>query len=200
MENKIKKPKVEKKIETKAVAKPKKDKTANKMREIDIERVILHCGGSGDKLDKGVKLLSVISGSKIMKTKSSKRIPALGVRPGLELGCMTTLRREKAKQLLKRLLVAVDNTLSRKQIRENHFSFGIKEYIEIPAMEFIREVGIAGLTVTVVFVRKGKRVERRKIKTGKIPKKQSVSAEEIIKYMEDKFNLKLKEKGEGNSR
>ena len=163
------------------------------MREIDIERVILHCGAVGDKLDKASKLLNVLSnGKKIMRTKSVKRIPALGVRPGLELGCMTTLRGDEAKEVLKRMLAAVENKIGKKKVQENHFSFGIKEYIEIPGVEFIREVGILGLNITVVFVRKGKRVGLRKIRRAKVPKRQNIPAEEIIAYMKKNFNMELK--------
>lgn len=164
----------------------------NKMREIFIEKVILHCGAVGDKLDKASKLLNVLSnGKKIMRTKSVKRIPALGVRPGLELGCMTTLRGEEAKKILKQMLAAVENKISKKKIQENHFSFGIKEYIEIPGVEFIREVGILGLNITVVFSRKGRRTALKKVRRGKLPKRQGIPAEEIIEYMKKHFDLEV---------
>ena len=74
------------------------------------------------------------------------------------------------------------------KISENHFSFGIPEYIEIPGEEYDREIGMLGFKVTVVFKRRGKRVQKKKIKQGKLPKKQKVTKEEIIKFMEDKFD------------
>ena len=49
-----------------------------------------------------------------------------------------------------------------------------------------------GLDVTVSFKRSGRRVKLRKIKKGKFPKKQRISKEEIIKFMEEKFNTKFK--------
>ena len=120
---------------------------------------------------------------------SQKRIPDFGVRPGLEVGTRVTLRGDKAIQLLRRLLAAEDNKIKRKQVTENHFSFGIKEYIEIPGVEYQRDIGIRGLNVTVVFVRPGLRVKRKKIKAGHVPHRQFVPAEEIIKFMEDNFKL-----------
>src|SRR3989338_6029054 len=48
-----------------------------------------------------------------------------------------------------------------------------------------------GLEVTVVFRRFGKRVSLKKIKRGKASKKQMVSKEEIIKFMEDNFQTKF---------
>jgi large subunit ribosomal protein L5 len=93
--------------------------------------------------------------------------------------------------LLKKMLITIDNTLRKKQISENNFSFGIKEYIEIPGIEYQRDLGIMGFDVTVVFKRAGRRVKLKKRKRGKIPKKQKILKEEIIKFMEDKFETKF---------
>ena len=162
----------------------------NNMRQIKIEKIVLSVGGTGEDLKKGVKLLEILTNKKVAKTISRKRIPALGIRPKLEVGALVTLRRGY-ENLLKRLLATVDDTLNKKQISENNFSFGIKEYIEIPGIEYQREIGIIGFDVTVVFKRNGKRVKLRKIKRGKIPKRQGISKEEIIKFMEENFKIKF---------
>ncbi len=162
----------------------------NPMRTIKIEKVVLGVGGTGDNLEKGIKLLELITERKASRRASTKRIPALGVRPKLQVGAMVTIRKEPEK-ILKRILTAVDNKLRRKQMSENNFSFGIKEYIEIPGMEFQRDIGIIGFDVTVAFKRTGRRVRLRKIKRGKIPKRQVISKEEIIKFMEENFNTKF---------
>ena len=112
------------------------------------------------------------------------------VRPGLEVGAVVTIRKDK-DELLKRLLAAVDNFIKKKQISENNFSFGIKEYLEIPGMEYQRDIGIAGLDVTVVFKRAGRRIRLKKIKKGKIPKKQIITKGEIIKFMEENFQTRI---------
>ena len=90
------------------------------------------------------------------------------------------------------MLSAIDNILKKKQISENNFSFGIKEYIEIPGIEYQRDIGIIGLDVTVVFKRAGRRVKLRKIKRGKVSSKQIITPEEIIKFMEDHFQTKFR--------
>lgn len=158
----------------------------NLMREIKIEKVVLSVGGTAEDLEKGVKLLEIISQGKPSKMRSNKRIPSLGVRPKLEVGAVVTMRKN-TEDILKRLLASIDNTLRKKQVSENNFSFGIKEYIEIPDMEYQKEIGIIGLDVTVVFKRAGKRVKLKKIKRGKLHKKQQISKEEIIKFMEENF-------------
>ena len=162
----------------------------NKMREIKIEKVVLSIGGTGDNLEKGVKLLKILSGKKPAKMKSKKRIPSLEVRPNLEVGAMVSLRKN-AEEFLEKMLATIDNILKKKQISENNFSFGIKEYIEIPGTEYQRDIGIMGLDVTVVFKRAGKRVKLKKIKKGKVPKRQRISKEEIIKFMEEKFKTEF---------
>lgn len=167
-----------------------KTKKTNPMREIKIEKIVLNIGATGENLEKGVKLLKLLTGKKPAKRKSKKRIPSLDVRPGLEVGAVVTLRKN-IDEVLKRMLNTNDNTLNKKQISENNFSFGIKEYIEIPGIEYQRDIGIMGFDVTVVFQRMGRRVKLKKMKRGKIPKKQIITKEEIIKFMEDNFQTKF---------
>ncbi len=161
------------------------------MRKIKIEKIVLNVGGTADDLEKGFKLLKFLTNKKPAKIKSNKRIPTWGVRPGLEVGAVVTLRRN-FDDFLKKLLISIDNTLKTKQISENNFSFGIKEYIEIPGVEYQRDIGIIGFDVTIVFKRSGRRVGQRKIKQGKVSSKQTISKEEIIKFMEEKFQTKFK--------
>jgi len=158
----------------------------NPLRKIRIEKIVLSIGGTADYLEKGVKILQILTEKKPAKMKTTKRVPSLGIRPKLEVGAVSTVRKNP-EEFLKNMLIAIDNTLKKSQISENNFSFGIKEYIEIPGVEYQREIGIIGLDVTVVFKRSGKRVRLKKIKRGKIPKKQHISKNEIIKFMEDKF-------------
>ena len=164
----------------------------NKMRKIKVEKVVLSVGATGENLEKGVLLLKLLTGRKPLKTKARKRIPTLNIRPGLEIGAVVTIRKEW-EEILKKMLVAEDNILKKKQISENNFSFGVKEYIEIPGVEYQREIGTMGLNVTVVFKRAGRRVRLKKIKRGKVSKRQVISKEEIIEFMKNKFETEFKE-------
>jgi len=170
----------------------KQETKINKMQEIKIEKVTLNIGGTGDYLDKGFKLLKYLTGKTPMKTCAGKRIPTWSVRPGLEVGTVVTLRGAEKIDFLKRMLTTIDNVLKKKQVSENSLSFGIKEYIEIPGVEYQREIGIMGFDVTVTFKRAGRRVKLRKIKRSKVGKKQIISKEEIIKFMEENFHTEFK--------
>lgn len=162
----------------------------NKMREIKVEKVVLSIGGTAEQLEKGVKLLKLITNREPAKMKSRKRIPTLGVRPNLEVGAVVTMRKD-TMDVLKRMLTAIENKLRTKQISTNNFSFGIKEYIEIPGLDYQRDIGVMGLDVTVVFKRAGRRVGLRKIKTGKVSPKQIIKKDEIIKFMKDNFQTEF---------
>jgi len=162
----------------------------NPMRKIEIEKIVLSIGGTGEELEKGFRLLKILTGRTPAKMQTRKRIPSLGVRPKLEVGAVVTIRKNP-EETLRKMLSALDNTLKKSQISENNFSFGIKEYIEIPGTEYQRDIGIRGLDVTVTFKRAGRRVKLKKIKKGKIPKRQAITSEEIIKFMEENFKTKF---------
>lgn len=164
------------------------------MQSILIDKVTLNIGigSSGEILDKVIAILEEISGAKPIKTIAKRRIPTWGIRPGLPIGCKVTLRGEKAEKLLKRLLQAVNNKLNIAQFDEyGNFSFGIKEYIDIPEVKYHVEVGIIGLEVSVTMKKPGLRVKMRKIKRSNIPRKQMPSQEEAIKFMQEKFGVTI---------
>ena len=167
----------------------------NKMQEIEIEKMVLHCGGTEDKHEKSVKLLGMITKRKVFNVQSTKRIPAFGISPGKKSGCKVTLRdKTKIIELLQRFFASFDNELSGKKITHNQVCFGVHEYIEVPGLDYDRDIGILGLEVMVVFKRKGKRVGAKKIKQGNIPKKQQVKREEIEEYLIKEFDLEVLEK------
>jgi len=168
---------------------------SNIMRIPKITRVVLSAGAVDKDLEKAKKLLEIISDKKAQITKSGSRtrIPAFGVKPKMELGTSVTLRDEEAIDVLRKLLGAIDNKLRVKQIDKNNFSFGIPEYINIPGVKYMREIGIRGFNVTVVFERPGIRVKKRRIKTGKIPSRQHVTPEEIIDFMKKTFKTEIEE-------
>lgn len=164
----------------------------NKMQEIEIEKMVLNCGGIEDKFEKSLKLLEMVTKRKGDIRKSHKRIPTFNISPGKKSGCRVTIRdKDEIISLLKRFFAAVDNRISKNKIMENHFSFGIKEYIEIPGLEYNRDIGILGFEIDVSFKRKGKRVKLRKIKKGKYPKRQAVTKEEIVEFLNKNFRLEV---------
>ena len=110
------------------------DNHNNPMKEIVIEKVTLNIGigEAGDRLEKAHILLEKITGKKIVKTSTKKRIPTWGIRPGLTVGVKTTVRGQGAIELLKRLFTAKENRVKPSNFDdEGNLSFGLPEYIHI---------------------------------------------------------------------
>jgi large subunit ribosomal protein L5 len=168
----------------------------NPSREIRIEKITLNIGAgkSTEKLEKGVKLFEIITGIKPVKTISKKRIAGWGIREGLPIGCRVTIRGENAAHLLKQLLGGLDNKLKAKQFDdEGNMSFGIKEYIDIPGIEYDPEIGVAGFQVCVTLERPGFRVKKRRLLKKKIGGKHKITKEDAIEFMKSRFNVKMEE-------
>lgn len=168
----------------------------NKMKEIKIEKVTLNIGvgGPGDKLNNAVKLLNSITGLKAVQTSSNKRIPTWGVRPKLPIACMITLRGKKADDLLKRLLVAVENKIHRRKIdKSGNFSFGIEEYISVPGVKYDPVIGVIGLEVAVTLARPGFRIKNRSIQNKKIPARHKIKPEETLQLLKTSFGVNIVE-------
>lgn len=168
----------------------------NPMRQIRIEKLTLNIGAGKDQavLNKGIKLLEYITGVPPIKTVTQKRLAAWGLRPGLPIGCKTTLRKEPASVLLKRLLSAKENALEESNFDEHgNISFGIHEYIDIPDVRYDPEIGILGLQICVTLERAGFRIKKRKIMKRKIPAAHKISREDAIEFLKQEFKTKIAE-------
>jgi len=166
------------------------------MREIKIEKLTLNIGAGKDqdKLEKGMKLLKMVTGINPIKTFATKRIPNWGLRPGLPIGCKITIRGEKAKELLKRLLQAKDNVLKESQFDNNgNLSFGIHEYIDIPGVKYDPQIKVMGLEACVTLGRNGFRIKRRRIRAKRISKKHTIKKEEAIEFIQKNFGATIGE-------
>ena len=168
----------------------------NVMKQIRVEKATLNIGigQAGDNLEKAARLLNKITNKKPIQTKTQKRIPTWGLRPGLPIGCKVTLRKKEAEELLKRIFSAIENRLNPKCFdKQGNFSFGLKEYIDVPGVEYDPDIGIIGFEVTVTLERAGFRIKKRKVKTRKIPTKNKITKEEAMKFIQEKFNIKMGE-------
>jgi|ETNmetMinimDraft_2_1059921.scaffolds.fasta_scaffold18712_2 large subunit ribosomal protein L5 len=168
----------------------------NPMRQIKIEKITLNIGAGKDQkiLEKGVLLIKHITGTAGIQTISNKRIPAWGVRPGLPVGAKLTIRGAKLKDLLSRLLKANGNNLKLKQFsNDGNFSFGIKEYIDIPGLEYEPSIGVMGLEVSVSLERPGFRVKKRRIRKKTLPKKHKIAQEEAVEFMKKNYGVEIQQ-------
>jgi len=171
----------------------------NPMRNIKIEKVTLNIGAgkNQDRLDKAFELLKLISGMTPVRTVTQKRINAWGLRPGLPIGCKVTLRKDKAEEVLKRLVEAKDFNLTERNFDQSgNVSFGLTEYVDIPGMSYIPEIGNMGLQVCVTLKRPGFRLKYRKIQKKKLPLSHKVSRDDAVEFMKNNFKVELRGKEE----
>lgn len=169
------------------------------MKEIRIEKITLNVGTGkpGQELEKAKILLNKMTGLKPAETRTKKRIPGWGLRPNLVIGCKVTIRGEKAVELVKTLLQARDYEISSRSFDKNgNFSFGIKEYLDVPTLNYIPEVGIIGFEIAVTLERKGFRVKRRALRTRSIPARHNISKEEGIEFAKKALNVKIVDREE----
>jgi large subunit ribosomal protein L5 len=162
------------------------------MKKIRIGKITLNMstGEPGQRLEKAKKLLEIISGGKVIITKTHKR-STFGVAKGRQIGVMTTIRGPGTKEMLTRLLHAVENRLKPSQFdASGNFSFGIAEYIEIPGIEYSPEIGIMGLDVCVTLERPGYRVARRAL-SNRIGKSHRITPEEATEWARKELGVEV---------
>ena len=166
----------------------------NPMRELRIEKVVLNvgCGSDQDKLKRAAKLLQTITGQKPSITRTRRRT-TFGMARKKPIGVKVTLRKEKAVNFLRNALKAIDNELEESQINDGNFSFGIREYIDLPNVEYDPEVGILGMDVCINLERPGFRVKRRKAKRSRIGRKHLISREETKEWLKENFGVRIVE-------
>ena len=127
-----------------------------------VEKIILNMGLGEDASD-GKKLkactddLALISGQKPVITKFKKSISNFKTRKGSNAGVKVTLRSQKMYEFIDRLVnIALPRIkdfrgLSTKGIDSSYnYSFGIKEHIVFPEVNFDKVDKIRGLDITIV--------------------------------------------------
>lgn len=168
----------------------------NKMTELRVEKVTLNMGTGKDQatLDKGLKVLGILTNGKPVKTITQKRVPEWGVRPGLPVGCKITLRKKAAEEMIMRILEAKTYTLEERNFDEmGTVSIGIPEYIDIKGAKYDPEIGIIGLQACITLERPGYRVKRRKKMPARLAKNHRINKADAIEFMKKRFNVKIGE-------
>ena len=76
------------------------------MREIRIEKLIVHCcvGGEGDQVTKASTVLNQLSEQKPAFGKSRLTVRNFGIRRGQKISTMVTVRGKKAEEILHKAL------------------------------------------------------------------------------------------------
>ena len=134
----------------------------NSMKIPKIEKVVLNMGlgleGNDNKIIKVIeKDMSNITGQKPVVTLSKKSISNFKTRVKMPLGLKVTLRRDNMYFFLDRLInmalprIKDFKGLNPKSFDQNaNYSFGIKEHVIFPEVNFDKVEKIRGLDITIV--------------------------------------------------
>ena len=133
-----------------------------------IEKIILNMGlgedaSDGKKLKTCVDDMALITGQKPVLTKFKKSISNFKTRKGSNAGIKVTLRSTKMYEFIDRLVnIALPRIkdfrgLSEKGIdNSNNYSFGVREHIIFPEVNFDKVDKVRGLDITIVTNSKNK--------------------------------------------
>ncbi len=171
----------------------------NPMKQIRIEKLTLNIGAGKDQqlLEKAEKLIEQLTGIKPVRTKTQKRIPGWGLRPGLPIGVKLTLRGKGVHELITRLLAAKQQRLKPSNFdAAGNISFGIPEYIDIEGAKYDPAIGMIGLQACITLERPGYRVKRRRRRTTKPGKHHRITPEEAQEFMKETFKTTIEAEDE----
>jgi len=134
----------------------------NVMEVPRVEKVVINMGlGEAIQnikiLESAVEELGRITGQKAVVTKARKSIATFKLREGMPIGCMVTLRRERAYEFLDRLInVSLPRVRDFKGVSSKAFdgrgnyTLGIKEQLIFPEIDIEKIEKVKGMNVTIV--------------------------------------------------
>jgi len=153
----------------------------NKFMVPKINKIILNMGlgqNANDKkiLQNCVEDLSLISGQMPVVTRFKKSISNFKTRKGMPAGVRVTLRKNKMYEFIDRLVnIALPRIKDFQGLNENgfdnfgNFSFGIKEHIIFPEINFDKVDRIRGMDITLCTTRTDKKISFALLKALNFP-------------------------------
>ena len=134
----------------------------NVMEVPRVEKVVINMGlGEAIQnikvLESAVEELSRITGQKAVITRAKRSIATFKLREGMPIGCMVTLRRERAFEFLDRLInVALPRVRDFKGVSpkgfdgRGNFTMGIREQLIFPEIDIEKIDKVKGMNITIV--------------------------------------------------
>ncbi|HJD62643.1 MAG TPA: 50S ribosomal protein L5 [Rickettsia endosymbiont of Degeeriella rufa] len=134
----------------------------NKYEIPAIEKIVINMGvgeaiADSKVIDKAVNDLTLISGQKPFVTSARKSIATFKLRDGMKIGCKVTLRKDRMYDFLERLVIVALPRV--KEFRgfsyksfdgKGNFTFGLKEQIVFPEINYDKIDTIRGMDITIV--------------------------------------------------
>ena len=165
-----------------------------------IEKITLNIGLGNAKNDSkalqaALDELMLITGQKPIVTKAKKDVSNFKIRKGFPVGCKVTLRKNYMYEFLERLCaVALPRTrdfrgLSSKSFDgQGNYSFGIKEQVVFPEIDYDKVDTIRGMDVIITTSAGNDEISYEMLKAMGLPIKEKGAQTEEVPIQEDNLN------------
>lgn len=165
------------------------------MQEIILDKVVINIGvgQAGERLNKAVKVLEMLTGHKPVLTVSKKTYREFNVRKGLTIGAKVTLRDEDASTFLDKAFYAKMYKFPSYSVdKQGNAYFGVSDYTEFKGMKYDPEIGIFGMDVAIILKRKGGyRNARRKIKQESLPSRLIIKKDDTLEFLKANYKVEV---------
>jgi len=133
----------------------------NMMEVPKVEKIVLNMGlgeaVQNPKIVEGAaNELTLIAGQKAVITKAKKSIATFKLREGMPIGCKVTLRKARMYDFLSKLVhIALPRVRDFRGVKASgfdgrgNFSFGVKEHIIFPEIDYDKIDKIKGFNITI---------------------------------------------------
>lgn len=166
----------------------------NPMRKVRVSKIVLNIGvgKSGEAVERAKKILVEIASQTPSSRRARKSIREFGIHKGEPIGVVTTIRGERAIEVLKRLLQAKNSKLPSTSFDEHgNCSFGVREHIDIPGVTYRPEIGIFGFDVAVSLERPGYRVARRRRGGSRVGRRHRLGTDDAISFFKSELGVEV---------
>ena len=128
-----------------------------KLVKVVINRGAGDAAGEAKVMDSYVEELQAITGQRPVVTRARRSIAAFKLREGMPIGCMVTLRRERAYEFLDRLInVALPRVRDFKGVSpkgfdgRGNYTLGIREQLIFPEIDIEKIDKVKGMNISIV--------------------------------------------------
>ena len=147
----------------------------------ELKKIVINMGLGIDasdkkKLDAAIEDLKKISGQMPIITKTKKAIANFKTKKDMPIGCKVTLRKKRMYEFVDRLInIALPRTKDFSGLSEKNFdglgnyTFGIKEHIIFPEIDYDKIDKIQGMDITIVTSAKENKEAKSLLKAFNFP-------------------------------
>ena len=147
----------------------------------ELKKIVINMGLGIDasdkkKLEAAIEDLKKISGQRPIITKTKKAIANFKTKKDMPIGCKVTLRKKRMYEFVDRLInIALPRTKDFSGLSEKNFdglgnyTFGIKEHIIFPEIDYDKIDKIKGMDITIVTSAKENKEAKSLLKAFNFP-------------------------------